>query len=140
MSYFIPQPVFQEIMQSGKLDILSDVNLKGKLYEWQDEMNWLAIDNNKFQNWNENHLQPFLIKKISYKNWDVVSGSTLVSKRSILTNDYDSIFESLEFENLIDNNVFGIQKIYTKYQKVIKIIDEIIELTQSENSEPRNVK
>ena len=126
-----PHPVFQEIMNFGKLDRLSDPILKEKLYEWQDNLNRLQMDHNKLESWTDNQLHPFLIKHVSYKNWGVVSGSTDRKKRSRLTNDYNAIFESLEFENLIENKIFWINKICDRQQEFIEVSEEIIEASSS---------
>lgn len=125
-SFKSPQPVYQELMSSARLETLSNQGLKELLYRWQNEANSLALDYDEADSWNDNYLRDLLIDRVAYKNWDVVVKSFEWENPSQLEDDYTSLFKSLRFENIMVNKRFWIDVIEERYQRLISQCDEIM--------------
>lgn len=121
-----PQPVYQELMNSDRLEKLSNQALKDLLYSWQNSMNLLALDYNAASIWGENYLRDILIDQVAYKNWDVVGNSFEWERPSRLADDYSPLFRSLRFENIMVNKRFWTERIEDRYHQLIAQCDEIM--------------
>jgi len=124
-----PRPIFDQIMNSDKLENLSNSALKIQLSNLQVSLNWNEDNFSLLDRWNHDQLHPFLIKHSSYKNWDYTIKSSYVKKKSRLFKDYDPLFNSLEFENMIDNKIYFLNKIKQNYERIDKQLDTLIQLT-----------
>ncbi|MBK7869343.1 MAG: hypothetical protein IPJ74_01005 [Saprospiraceae bacterium] len=125
-----PQPILEELNSSGKLKLIRDEQLKQDLFKWLAQLKWVNLDNDLIHNWVHERLHPYLINRVSYKNMDVAGGSSLLRERSRLTKDYTSIFQDLEFENIMDNKSFFQIRMQSYFKELGQIIDKIIQETE----------
>ncbi|MDT0557835.1 DUF6090 family protein [Ichthyenterobacterium sp. W332] len=120
----------RNLESSGKLSALSNEDLRSKLYEWS----LVAIDIEDkdtdasvgFQN-----LLNYYKENGSLRNLDVF-GDYIPEGRSSLAYDHKKFFSDITFENMIDDYMVYTRQRIKRYQKAKVIINEIINLTLTE--------
>ncbi|PHN06974.1 DUF6090 family protein [Flavilitoribacter nigricans] len=125
--FYPPQPVLAELMNSGKLKSLSNKELKQHLFDWEANVRWLHFDYDLFISFSNDQFQPYINKKWSWKNIDLAEGNEFHDARStLLDTDIYGIFQELEFENLIDSNLFHSNRLYKRLVNIGILIDNIL--------------
>ena len=120
----------RNLESSGKLSALSNEDLKSKLYEWSliatDVKDKDSDTSVAFQN-----LLNYYKENGSIRNLDTF-GDYIPEGRSSLANDHVKFFSDITFENMIDDYLVYTRQRIKRYQKAKVIINEIINLTLTE--------
>lgn len=115
----------KNIMQSGQLNLLKNEEVTRLLYKWNElsEIRTTRID--KLEDWANDKFVPYLLSKISFKEMDA-EGNFIWTGKSKIKPDYFALFQEIEFENYLDNNLWHHQKLLERCAETEKLIDEII--------------
>lgn len=119
----------KNIMQSGQLNLLKNEDINVLLYEWNalSEIRKIRID--KLDNWANNKFLPYLLSKISFKEMDMMENLRWSGKSKVKP-DYYPLFQEIEFENYLDNNLWFHQQILERCEDTDLLIDQIINATK----------
>jgi len=127
--FFPLQPTLAELMNSGNIKSLPNDQLKRKLYDWESTIKWFHFDYDLYINFNNFQFQPYLNTRWSWKNIDIADGSKHVQTRSKLTSAPLKMIHDLEFENLVDQNLFHANRLHHRLEGVdimiAKLLDEL---------------
>jgi hypothetical protein len=95
----------EELIHSGKLDLVEDDTLKQYLFQWLQLLEDTSEDfKNQDLKTNE-YLVPFLSRHVSLRNLLWLENYKVNEDRSVIRHeDYASLFQNLEFENLMTEN------------------------------------
>lgn len=124
-----------DLINSGNLGLLKNVQLRSKLSSWAPNLDKLARKEAYLEG-SESELIRYVTKNGSWLNVDNYIFSKSKSDLKIPKSGFDvsnnDMLSSLEFENLVENCVIY-HNINLRYQKeILKLSDEILELIQSE--------
>jgi len=117
------------ITQGGRMNIIRDKNLIKLLYQWQAQLDAVNIRERALDNWSYDRIIPIMSKYISLKEMDAY-GKLEWAGKSKLKKPYDPLFQSLEYENFLDNFLFLHQINFQEIEKADAIIDQIIAITK----------
>lgn len=117
------------ILQGGKMNIVQNERIIKLLYKWQAQVKILNQREQSTDSWLNMELIPYLAKYISFREMDSY-GNHSWSGTSKLKKDYYPLFQSLEFENFLDNTLFMSQVYIDELDKANVIASEIIAITQ----------
>lgn len=118
----------KNIMQSGQLNLLRNEDINLLLYKWNSLSEIRKIRMDKLDNWVNDKFLPYLLPKISFKQMDMVENLKW-SGESKVKPDYYPLFQEVEFENYLDNNLWFHQQILERCDETEMLIDEIINAT-----------
>ena len=123
----------KNIMNSGQLNLLKNEDINELLYEWNvlSEIRQIRMD--KLDNWVNDKFIPYLISKISFKEMDT-NDKLKWSGKSKVKPEYFSLFQEVEFENYLDNNLWFHQQILERCNETEILIDKIIKTTKPTNN------
>lgn len=116
------------ITQGGRMNIIKDKNIIKLLYQWQAQLEAVNIRERALDDWSYDQILPIMSKFISLKEMDM-NGNYEWSGKSKLKKSYNPLFQSLEYENLLDNFLFLHQMNKREIEKADAIIDQIIKIT-----------
>ncbi|MFK7782121.1 hypothetical protein [Psychroserpens sp.] len=119
----------KNIMQSGKLNLLKNDKITDLLYKWNALSEIRKTRIVKLDNWSNNELLPYLLPKISFKQMDMASNYSWTGTSKIKP-DYYPLFQEVEFENYLDNNLWHYQQVKERCEETDKLIDDIIDATK----------
>jgi len=117
------------IIQGGRMNIIRNEAIKNLLYKWQAQIDAVQIRERALDDWSYDKILTILSKYISLKEMDN-NGNYDWSGKSKLKKPYDPLFQSLEYENLLDNFLFLHLMNNVEIKKADTIIDQIIEITK----------
>ena len=117
------------ITQGGRMNIIRDKDIIKLLYQWQAQLDAVNIRESALDDWSYDKILPIMSKYISLKEMDIY-GKYEWTGKSKLKKPYDPLFQSLEYENLLDNFLFLHQINFQEIEKADVIIDQIIEITK----------
>lgn len=131
---YYPQNGFlDDLLNSGKLGIFKNVDLRNLLSSWKPN---LEILNEKFVNGVEGEkiLNNFIIENGSWLNADQFTKikRSVAFPKSGFEIDNRTLLEKSEFENLIENHVIGSDNYIIEQNKTMELLDEILDLLESE--------
>ena len=119
----------KNIMQSGKLNILKNEDITDLLYKWNTLSEIRKTRIKKLDNWSNNKLIPYLLDKISFKQMDMTNNYPWAGPSKVKP-DYYPLFQKIEFENYLDNNIWYYQQVKERCEETDLLIDEIIKATK----------
>ena len=119
----------ENIIQSGKLNLLKNQKITDLLYKWNTLSEIRKTRLTKLDNWSNNELIPYLLPKISFKQMDMTSNYPWAGISKVKP-DYYPLFQEITFENYLDNNLWYFQQVKERCQETDIIIDKIIEATK----------
>jgi Family of unknown function (DUF6090) len=96
----------QELIGSGKLNLIDSKLLKKNLYDW---LQLLKDSDEDFKNQDQQattFVVPYLNKQISMKNLNMYNNIGINEESQLFSKDYYNMFHDLEFENLYHNKLF----------------------------------
>jgi Family of unknown function (DUF6090) len=96
----------QELIGSGKLNLIDSKLLKKNLYDW---LQLLKDSDEDFKNQDQQattFVVPYLNKQISMKNLNMYNNIGIKEESQLFSKDYYNMFHDLEFENLYHNKLF----------------------------------
>ena len=120
--------VLTEVLQTGKLGLIRDRELKNSLFDWDRMPDNNQANNRVYIKFLEENLIPYLIDSIALKNidthspmqWDHPSG---------FESGMHQIFQDRKFENIIDNLLYHISVLKADYESIELVIDDLVSRT-----------
>jgi len=131
ITYDASNGILDNIINSGKIHILKNENLKTNLSNWNGVLNDVKEDESWAVNERNSITYPFIYKHSNYIN---VSQTDLRNKNitsGFITN-YKDIYKLLEFENLINSHRIWNAKNEWSYKRLKKTVEEIISLCEQD--------
>jgi len=119
----------QDLMQSGRMNLLHNPELKNTILSWRATLDLFREYNVIQSNWYNNQYFPYILPTISFKQNDIYTGKSWAGKTKLQT-DYYPVFQDLKFENILENNLYLIDYMLEKLDAIEKYQEQIIELTQ----------
>jgi len=131
---YYPQNGFlDDLLNSGKLGIFENVDLRNLLSSWKPN---LEILNEKFAGGVEGEriLNNFIIENGIWLNADQITKvkRNVVFPKSGFDIDNRTFLEVSEFENLVENHVIGSDNYLSEQKKTLELLDDILELINKE--------
>ena len=130
--FYPPQPVLDELFNSGKIKSISNENLRRNLLEWESNIKWFHFDYGLMIAFSNDQFQPYITKHWSWRNIEIMEGSKFFEERSAFNVDPNELLQKLEFENLIDTNLFHTNRLYKRLKETDVLLDSILQ--QIDNS------
>jgi len=121
----------QDIMQSGRMNLLNDTELKNTILSWNAALDLFKEYKQVQTDWQNVQYMPYMLLVISYKQMEIYNQKSW-SGKSKLTTDYYPVFQDIKFENLVDNNLYLIDYMLNQLEKIEKNQEKIIELTNNQ--------
>ena len=123
--------ILDDIISSGKIQIIKNKKLKNFLSNWNGILNDVKEDETWAVNERNNIILPFLYKNANYTNITVRSkkNNTISSG---FDNDYTAVYKLMEFENLVNGHRIWNAKNEGNYRRLKSKIEEIIALCEQE--------
>ncbi len=131
---YYPQNGFlDDLLNSGKLGIFKNVELRNLLSSWKPN---LEILNEKFFSSDANEIifNNYVIKNASWLNADeVMTGKRSVKfPKSGFEIDNRNLLNKIEFENLTENFTIGLDNYLSKQKEALKLLNNILQLIRTE--------
>ena len=117
------------IIQGGNLNSIQNKEIIELIYKWEAQLEKVHAREMKLDTWNFSQVLPFTGKYISFKEIDA-HGKFDWTGKSKLKKDYYPIFQSLEFENILDNLLWMHQNNYDQLKKAEIIINQMINISK----------
>jgi len=117
-----------DLIQSGRLRLLTNKKLKVQLYNWQSQLKDLQVAFERVELKVDNELIPYLSKHYALKDIDKY-GDLNWKENSTLKIDKYAIFNHIEFENIVDDYLYRVVAAEKSFEKIGQIINVIIEET-----------
>jgi len=127
-TYKFSENTISELFQSGRLQLLHNENLINLIYEWSASKASSDVSNERVNLKIDNELVPYLQKKYSLKDIDMY-GALKWKKKSVIKIDKLQIFEDIEFENIMDDYLYRVNRSIGRLLELEIIIDAIIKET-----------
>ena len=129
-----------DIINSGKLNIIQNKELKSNISDWSGMLDDTKKDIDIANNHSFNILMVFLNDKINLKNVPVpqriVDQTQLnISEPSHFPANYDALMRSKEFENLVDFHALNLIYLMREYLKIKDYLESNLSLLASEIDE-----
>ena len=125
--------ILENIISSGKIQIIKNEKLKNLLSSWNGFLNDVKEDETWAVNERNQFIFPFLYKNSNYIS--ITNGGKQNSQiASGFDADYKEVYKLLEFENLVNSQRIWNRKNERNYKNLKRSIDEIIALCQQEIS------
>ncbi len=125
--------ILENIISSGKIQIIKNEKLKNLLSSWNGFLNDVKEDETWAVNERNQFIFPFLYKNSNYTS--ITSDGKQNSQiASGFDADYKEVYKLLEFENLVNSTRIWNRKNERNYKNLKRSIDEIIALCQQEIS------
>ena len=116
----------QELIGSGRLNLISNKSLKKNLYQW---LQLLKDADEDFKNQDQQastFLIPYLYKRLSVRNINHYEGLGTAQKSKLFDGDYRALFKDLEFENLYEGKLFWNRTLMNHYRDLDSLAAEIM--------------
>ena len=130
-SYFPTSHSLQDIMQSGRMNLLNNLELKNTILSWNAAMDLFKEYKQVQTNWQNNQYMPYTLSVTSYKQMDIYNQKSWSGKSKLAT-DYYSLFHDIKFENLVANNLWLLEYLLNQLDVIEKYQEKIIELTNNQ--------
>lgn len=121
-----------DLLQSGKLQLLQNENLKHLIYQWSRSMKASDVRFERVEQKIDNELISYLSQNYSMKDIDRY-GYLKWEKQTLLTIDKHKIFEDIVFENILDDYIYRVGSCRNGLNELTIIIDDIIKETAPKN-------
>ncbi len=133
---YYPQNGFlMDLINSGKLGIIKNVNLRNRLSSWLPNLETLKNREDLSTEY-DGDLIRYIIKNGSWLNSDQKSsGDDLTELKSIQSGfkvDNNALLQHVEFENMIENQVVFQSQLLEKQEQCLVLAKEIIALLKTE--------
>ena len=119
------------VIQSGRLSLISNDELIKKLYQWDAIVESVKDYDNGTDQWVNEQVLTFLADHISFKEMDATAGYECTGTSRLPHNSL-VVFQSLRFENLLDNTLYLYLHLITELEKAELLINEILILTETD--------
>ncbi len=130
-SKFSPsENVLADLLQSGRLQLISNDKLRETLYKWSQEIKHAEDDYKGVDDKIRLSLLPYLSKNYPLKDVDAY-GPLNWQEKSRLEIDKLQIFYDMEYENIMDDLLYKLNWYNDVTHRLEKIIDTILEETKT---------
>ena len=122
--YSPSENVLQELLSSGKLDIIQSDSLKNTLFDWTRVLN---VAEERYLDCNRklvSDLTPYLTQNYVFKDLDQY-GNLNWKEPSKFKKNKQAIFDDLVYENLIDDFMYRIDRYLIELKKLETIIKQV---------------
>lgn len=123
--FYPPQPVLDEMMTSGTIKSLSSETLKRLLFEWQSHIQWFHLDYDLMLKFSSNEYNPYINRHWPWRNIDQTGVGESFTEISAFSPGPEVLFGELEFENLVENNLFHTDRLFRRLKQVDTLISHI---------------
>ena len=127
-NYVPSDNALQDILQSGRMKLLKDKELKDNLFIWSTKMKLLGETNKVETQWSLNNMLSHLLPYMSFREMDRYGDNPGKGISKIQT-DYYPLFQQIEFENLLDNDIYYLQQKVDQLKEIKEIQQKIIDHT-----------
>ncbi len=130
---FVPtQNVLLDLLQSGRLQLISDKALKDALYDWTQTLGQVDEYFEAVRQKTQQEIVPYLTRNYSFK--DIDAYSPLAWKEpSRLNGEKLDVFIDRTYENLVDDHLYRIIFYEMYLQETRKIIQRVLDLTAKQS-------
>ena len=118
-----------DLLQSGRLQLLHNDNLKSLLYQWDRGMKKYLISSLRKEKKIDDDIMPYLSKNYSMKDIDMY-GELKWENKSRIKIDKLQILEDIEFENIMDDYLYRLNGEKKNLLEFEEIIDHILKETE----------
>ena len=133
--FFAKNSFLDDLLNSGKLGIITDVTLREKLSSWKPTNENIKERERQTISYS-GPLLNFIIKNGSWLNADKVSTSPTVQKYAFPESGFDvdnrNLLGHLEFENMVENLIIFHEGVLSSQKTGLKLIEEVLELINKE--------
>ena len=119
----------QDLLQSGRYQLISNDDLKKSLYQWSQKMHSAKERYSGMDSKIEQDIVPYLSKNYSFKDIDRY-GPLNWERKSILEIDKTLIFEDIEYENNVDDLLYRVNDYRNDLIDLQSIIKRILKETE----------
>jgi hypothetical protein len=116
-----------EIINSGKSNIISNLDLRRFISSWSSYMNEIKETESTFGSFFHNRKAPYLSKYIPYRN-----GNSELFGKSNFEIDKSAIFSSLEFENMVRESWIWCNNLRFRYEILREHISEMLKILEAD--------
>tara|TARA_R100000935_G_scaffold8302_7_gene17532 strand:+ start:161453 stop:162190 length:738 start_codon:yes stop_codon:yes gene_type:complete len=127
-SYRPSENTISDLLQSGKLQLLQNEELKNLLYKWTRNLKKTDVSYSRVELKIDNELIPYLSKYYSMKDIDM-HGMLQWKNKTLLPIDKLYIFEDIQFENIMDDYLYRVKSASNNLKQLEIIIEDIINET-----------
>ena len=120
---------YTEIINTGEIELVRNSKVKNLLFEYNRMINSNKSTYSLFEKWLEEHILPYLSQNISLRNIDAY-GTMEWKEVSRFEHDMTAILNDRTFENLIDNNIYHLNRLNEEYANLLRISEELIIATR----------
>jgi hypothetical protein len=121
----------QNVIQSGKMNLITNNKLIAALYQWEALLDQVKQREQYGDDWINNIMLPMMAEYISFKEMDA-QGNYSWTGKSRLPNRKMELFQSLVFENYLDNSLYLQQNLIIQLEKAEALTTDIISLTRAQ--------
>ena len=123
---FVPsQNALEDLIQSGKLQLISDDRLKNLLYDWTRVMGRVDEEYSGMKQKTEEELLAYLTTRYPLKDMDKY-GVLNWKESSRLSIEKTAVFQDITYENLIDDFLYRLTRYINTLEEAGNIMDKII--------------
>ncbi len=121
-----------DLIQSGRLQLLQNENLKHLIYQWTRNLKSSDVRYKRLEQKVDNELMPYLSKNYAVKDIDMYGTLKWKTKSPLKINKL-KIFQDIEFENIMDDYLYRAIVAQNGLNELASIIDNIIQETTTKN-------
>ena len=122
--------VVSDLLQSGRLNLISNTELRNDIFEWTRELEYYKLTFDELQKFIESQVLHYLVQRIALKNVDIY-GPLKWSESSKFQSDVEGLLLEREFENLIDNHLYHLNGVSSHFDDLNGIIGSILNLASN---------
>ena len=127
---FVPtQNALQDLLQSGRLQLISNKALKDALYDWTQVLGQVDEYFEAVRQKTQQEIVPYLTRRYSFKDMDAYSPLAW-KEPSRLEGEKLDVFLDRTYENLVDDHLFRVILYERFLEDTRKIIVKILSLTE----------
>jgi len=120
---------YTEILNTGEIELIQNKNVKNLLFEYNRMINSNKSTYSLFEKWLEEQILPYLANHVSLRNIDK-HGAMGWKESSKFEHNISSVLNDRTFENLIDNNIYHLNRLNEEYDNLLGISDQLIKATK----------
>ncbi|MFC3879772.1 hypothetical protein ACFOSV_06275 [Algoriphagus namhaensis] len=128
---FLPaKNAIDNILQSGKLNLISNDSLVDLLYDWEASVLGYTASEESGDVLVREQLVPSFIPFISMKQMDHYGNDLPWTGATKLETNYQGLFQNLNFENHLDNYLYGLNGRINSLKEMDELITKILHLVE----------
>ncbi|PCJ94919.1 MAG: hypothetical protein COA50_11090 [Flavobacteriaceae bacterium] len=125
-----PQPILDELLNTGNLNLIQNKKLQQYLFEWESKNKHFKLVYSAYWQFDSDQLAPYLNKHWSWKNLEIAGGTAYWKDRSKLKTNVNAMFQDIEFENLFTTNAFHLTRLQNELKQMDQLLISIIAETE----------